>query len=176
VYQCLHTGLVVVGEVGSGDRQERLALGVTPNVAARLQDLAAPDTVLISAATQRLVQGLFACEALGAPTLTGVDQPLPVYRVLGASGAQSRFEVAVTTGLTPLVGREEELELLQRRWAQASAGHGQVVLLSGEAGLGKSRLVQELRQRVGCDGVTRRTRCHSWRRCSPCTRQRTARR
>jgi class 3 adenylate cyclase len=111
----IHTGLVVVGDVGSGDRHERLALGETPNVAARLQGLAAPDTVVISAATQRLVHGLFVCQAQGTPALKGVSQPFAVYRVLGASGAQSRFEVAVTAGLTPLVGREEELGLLWRR-------------------------------------------------------------
>ena len=111
----IHTGLVVVGDVGSGDRHERLALGEIPNVAARLQGLAEPDTVVISAATQRLVHGLFVCQAQGTPALKGVSQPFAVYRVLGASGAQSRFEVAVTAGLTPLVGREEELGLLWRR-------------------------------------------------------------
>src|SRR5207244_652043 len=115
----IHTGLVVVGAMGGGGRQEQLALGETPNVAARLQGLAAPDTVVISAATQRLVQGLFVCQAQGTPALKGVTQPLAVYRVLGASGAQSRFEVAVTAGLTPLVGREEDLALLWRRWEQA---------------------------------------------------------
>jgi len=110
----IHTGLVVVGALGGGSgREEQLALGETPNVAARLQGLAAPDTVVISAATQRLVQGLFACQALGTPALKGLAQPLAVYRVLGASAAQSRFEVAVSTGLTPLVGREEELGLLR---------------------------------------------------------------
>jgi hypothetical protein len=150
----IHTGLVVVGDVGSGDRHERLALGETPNIAARLQGLAAPNTVVIRAATQRLVQGLFVCQAQGTPDLKGVAQPLAVYRVLGTSGAQSRFEVAVTAGLTPLVGRKEDLGLLWRRWEQARDGHGQVVLLSGEAGIGKSRLVQEVRERVGRDGVT----------------------
>ena len=151
----IHTGLVVVGEMGGGGRHERLALGETPNVAARLQGLAAPDTVVISAATQQLVQGLFTCQGLGAPTLKGLDQPLAVYHVLGVNEAQSRFEVAITTGLPSLVGREEEVGLLRRRWEQAREGHGQVVLLSGEAGIGKSRLVWELQEDVEREGATR---------------------
>jgi class 3 adenylate cyclase len=158
----IHTGLVVVSDIDSDDRPERLALGETPNVAARLQGLAAPDTVVISATTYQLVQGLFTCQALGAPPLKGLDQPLAVYQVQGASVAQSRFEAAVTSGLTPLVGREEEVGLLQRRWVQVQEGHGQVVLLSGEAGIGKSRLVQELHAIVAHDGSTRLTF-----RCSP---------
>ena len=158
----IHTGLVVVGEMGSGDRPERLALGETPNLAARLQGLAAPDTVVISATTQQLVQGLFTCQALGTPPLKGLDQPLAVYQVLGASAARSRFEAAVTSGLTPLVGRAEEVGLLQRRWAQVQEGHGQVVLLSGEAGIGKSRLVRELHDIVARDGAA-----HLTFRCSP---------
>jgi predicted ATPase len=148
--------------MGSGDRPERLALGETPNIAARLQGLAAPDTVVISATTQQLVQGLFTCQTLGTPTLKGLDQPLAIYHVHGVSAAQSRFEVAVTSGLTPLVGRAEEVGLLQRRWAQVIEGHGQVVLLSGEAGIGKSRLVRELHAIVERDGATRLTF-----RCSP---------
>src|SRR5262249_1553818 len=147
---------------GSGDRTERLALGETPNIAARLQGLAAPDTVVISATTHQLVQGLFACQALGTPPLKGLDQPLTVYQVLGTSAAPSRFEAATTRSLTPLVGRVEEVGLLQRRWAQAQEGHGQVVLLSGEAGIGKSRLVRELSEVVARDGATRFTF-----RCSP---------
>jgi class 3 adenylate cyclase/predicted ATPase len=158
----IHTGLVVVGEIGSGDRAERLALGDTPNVAARLQGLAAPDTVVISATTQQLVQGLFTCQTLGTPPLKGLDQPLVVFQVLGTSAAQSRFEAAATSGLTPLVGRAEEVGLLQRRWVQVQEGHGQVVLLSGEAGIGKSRLVRELHDIVGHDGAPRLTF-----RCSP---------
>jgi class 3 adenylate cyclase len=158
----IHTGLVVVGEMGSGDRPERLALGETPNLAARLQGLAAPDTVVISATTQQLVQGLFTCEALGMPVLKGLEQPLAVYQVLSASAAPSRFEVEITSGLTPLVGRAEEVGLLQRRWTQVQEGHGQVVLLSGEAGIGKSRLMRELHAIVACDGATRLTF-----RCSP---------
>ena len=101
----IHTGLVVVGEVGSGSRQENVALGETPNLAARLQGLAAPDTVVISAATFRLVQGYFTSEHLGAHTLRGVAAPMHVYRILGESGIQSRLEAVTPTHLTPLVGR-----------------------------------------------------------------------
>jgi adenylate/guanylate cyclase family protein/AAA ATPase-like protein len=153
----IHTGLVVVGEMGSRGRPERLALGETPNVAARLQGLAASDTVVISAITQHLVQGLFACQALGAPTLKGLDQPLGVYHVQGTGTAQSRFEAAVTTGLTPLVGREEEVDLLRWRWAQVKKGYGQVVLLGGEAGISKSRLVRELYEAVERDTGNKET-------------------
>jgi len=150
----IHTGLVVVGEMGGGGKREQLALGDTPNVAARLQGLAEPDTVVISAATCRLVEGLFACQDLGPHTLKGVSTPLLLYRVVGESGA-SRFEVAVRTGLTPLVGREEEVGLLQRHWEWVKEGEGQVVMLSGEAGIGKSRLVQELKERVVRERCTR---------------------
>ena len=144
----IHTGLVVVGEMGSGGRHEHLALGDTPNLAARLQGLAAPDTVVMSAATARLVQGYFTCQALGVQTLKGMDTPVQVYQVLGESAAQSRLDVAGATGLTPLVGREAEVSLLRERWAQSQNGHGQVVVLSGEAGIGKSRLVHVLTERV----------------------------
>ncbi|HEY7489753.1 MAG TPA: adenylate/guanylate cyclase domain-containing protein [Candidatus Tectomicrobia bacterium] len=137
----IHTGLVVGGEMG-GHRQERLALGETPNVAARLQGLAAPDTVLVSAATYRLIAGFFVCQALGAPTLRGVTEAVPVYQILRESAAQSRLEVAGSSDRTPLVGHAAEVTLLLERWAQSAAGQGQVVLLSGEAGIGKSRLVE----------------------------------
>src|SRR5205807_4903309 len=102
----IHTGLVVVGEVGGGARQEQLALGETPNLAARLQGIAAPNTVVISAATYQLLGGFFACQSLGAPLLRGFTQPLEVYQVLYESMARSRLEAAGSTGLTPLVGRE----------------------------------------------------------------------
>ena len=151
----IHTGLVVVGEIGSSEKREMLALGETPNLAARIQGQANPDEVVISAATYRLVEGLFACEDRGQPELKGVTTPLTLYRVVKESEAQSRFDVAVQAGLTPLVGREEELALLRRRWAQATDGEGQVVLLSGEAGIGKSRLVQELKDRVAQDSAVR---------------------
>jgi class 3 adenylate cyclase len=126
----IHTGLVVVGEIGGGSRREQLALGDTPNVAARLQGVASPDTVVISATTQRLVQGMFTGEDLGTPPLKGVATPLMVYRVVGESGAQTRLEAALPTGVTPLVGREQELGLLRERWAQAKEGLGQVVVLT----------------------------------------------
>ena len=105
--------------MGGGDRQEQLALGEVPNIAARLQGLAAPDTVVLSAATYRLVQGFVACDDLGAQTLKGTVAPMRLYRVLGESGAQSRLDAAVRRGLTPLVGREAEITLLLERWAQA---------------------------------------------------------
>jgi class 3 adenylate cyclase len=105
----IHTGLVVVGAMSSGDKAEQLALGDTPNIAARLQGLAAPDTVVISAATSRLVQGYFACQDLGLHTVRGLDQPMVVWQVLQESAAQSRLDVAAIHGLTPLVGRDEEM-------------------------------------------------------------------
>ena len=151
----IHTGLVVIGEIGSSEKREILALGETPNIAARIQGQANPDEVVISAATYRLVEGLFACEDRGQPELKGVTTPLTLYRVVQESEAQSRFDVAVQAGLTPLVGREEELALLRRRWEQATEGEGQVVLLSGEAGIGKSRLVQELKDQVAQNSAVR---------------------
>jgi predicted ATPase/class 3 adenylate cyclase len=144
----IHTGLVVVGAMGGGERYEQLALGETPNIAARIQGLAASNTVAISEATYRLVQGYFECQALGGQTLRGVAEPLHVYRVLQASGATSRLDVALTRGLTPLVGRESEVTLLLERWQQVKDGHGQVILLTGDAGIGKSRLVQMLKEHV----------------------------
>jgi class 3 adenylate cyclase len=151
----IHTGPVVVGEMGGGAKREQLALGETPNIAARVQGIAMPDTVVISAATSRLIEGLFACRSLGPQTVKGISTPLEVYQVLEESGVQSRFDVAVRKGLTPLVGREDELGLLQRRWVQAKAGEGQVVLLSGEPGIGKSRLGQELKEQLSQEGSTR---------------------
>jgi class 3 adenylate cyclase/predicted ATPase len=151
----IHTGMVVVGEMGGGGKREQLALGETPNIAARLQGLAEPDTIVISATTHHLTQGLFECQDLGPQTLKGITTPLSVYRVVGEGGVQSRFEAAVSKGLTPLVGRDLELGLLQERWAQAKEGAGQMVLLSGEPGIGKSRLVQTLKEQVSTEGATR---------------------
>jgi class 3 adenylate cyclase/tetratricopeptide (TPR) repeat protein len=144
----IHTGLVVVGAMGGGSRQEQLALGETPNIAARIQGLAAPNTLVISDATSRLVQGYFQCQDLGAQALRGITESMHIYQVLSESGATSRLDVAQPRGLTPLVGRESEVTLLQERWEQVKAGHGQVVLLTGDAGIGKSRLVQMLKEHV----------------------------
>ena len=159
----IHTGLVVVGEIGGGTRQEQLALGETPNLAARLQGLAAPNTVVISATTFHLLGGFFACQPLGTPPLKGQAQPLAVYRVLYESMARSRLEAVGSTGWTPLVGREQESGLLRERWAQVKEGVGQVVLLSGEAGIGKSRLVQVLQEQVAAEPQAWLTPCQ----CSP---------
>jgi class 3 adenylate cyclase len=144
----IHTGLVVVGEIGSSRRQEQLALGETPNVAARIQARATPNTLVVSRATYRLIQGYFECQDLGAQALRGVTESMHIYQVLSESGATSRLDVAQPRGLTPLVGRESEVALLQERWEQAKAGHGQVILLTGDAGIGKSRLIQTLKDHV----------------------------
>jgi class 3 adenylate cyclase/predicted ATPase len=159
----IHTGLVVVGEVGGGTRQEQLALGETPNLAARLQGIAAPNTLVISTTTFQLLGGFFACQPLGTPPLKGITQPLAVYRVLYESMARSRLEATGSTGWTPLVGREQEIALLRERWAQVKDGMGQVILLSGEAGIGKSRLVQVLTAHVAAEPQAWLTPCQ----CSP---------
>src|SRR5258706_7836927 len=159
----IHTGLVVVGEVGGGTRQEQLALGETPNLAARLQGMAAPNTLVISAATLQLLGGFFTAQSLGPSVLKGLAQPVEVYQVLHESMARSRLEAAGSTGLTPLVGREQEVALLRERWAQVKDGMGQVVLLSGEAGIGKSRLVQVLQEHVAAEPQAWLTPCQ----CSP---------
>jgi class 3 adenylate cyclase/tetratricopeptide (TPR) repeat protein len=151
----VHTGPVVVGDVGGGVGRQRLALGVTPNIAARLQAVAEPGTVVISEATRHLVQGLFDCRDLGPHTLPGITRPIDVYRVMAQSETMTRFEVARARGLPALVGRDEEFHSLLRRWPLAVEGEGHVVMVSGEAGIGKSRLVQALRDRLDSDEVSR---------------------
>jgi predicted ATPase/class 3 adenylate cyclase len=143
----IHTGPVVVGEIGEGGRSGPLAMGDTLNIAARLQGSTDPNTVVISAATKRLVQGIFVLQDLGPQRLKGVGE-LPAFRAVTPAGVRSRLDVAAAAGLTPLVGREQELDLLYERWDRAKDGLGQVVLLSGEPGIGKSRLVQALLQRL----------------------------
>jgi class 3 adenylate cyclase/predicted ATPase len=154
----IHTGLVVVGAMGGAGRPEQLALGETPHLAARLQTLARPDTVVMSETTARLVAGYFTCQPLGRQALTTEGQPIAVHHVLGESGASSRVDVVPPRGLTPLVGRESEVSLMLERWAQAKAGLGQVVLVSGEAGIGKSRLVQVLKDHLA-DAPHKRWEC-----------------
>ena len=144
----LHSGLCVVSDVGAGGRQETLAFGEALNVAARVQAAAPPGGVLMSAATHRLVAGWFVVEEAVTHTLKGLPEPLTLYRVLRASAARSRLEAHSLRGFTPLVGREAERRLLLERWAQARGGEGQVVLITGEPGIGKSRLVRVLREHI----------------------------
>lgn len=143
-----HTGLVVAGGRETGEARELEIVGETVHVATRLLGLAKPGTVLISGVGHKLIRGFFVCQALGVHTLREIAGPVPVYRVLHESGARSRLEAIGASGLTPLVGREVEVERLLERWARAKAGQGQVVLLAGEAGIGKSRLVWTLAERL----------------------------
>jgi hypothetical protein len=150
------TGLVVVGDlIGSGASQEQAIVGETPNLAARLQGIAEPNSVVIAESTRKLVGNLFELEDLGAQDLKGIAGPARVWAVLRASSAEGRFEAMHATGLTDLVGREEELDLLLRRWSKAKTGEGQMVLLSGEAGIGKSRLTAALLERLSSEPNTR---------------------
>jgi class 3 adenylate cyclase/predicted ATPase len=158
----IHTGPVVVGEMGGGGRHEHLALGETPNIAARLEDLAEPDTVVISAMTKRLVEGAFVLKDLGSHRLKGVPKPIAVSQVLKPVVTQSDEEEARTGFATTLVGRDEEIGLLVRRWEQSKEGFGQVVLINGEPGIGKSALADVIREQVAREGYTRATY-----RCSP---------
>src|SRR5208282_1225475 len=150
------TGLVVVGDLsGSGEAQERGIVGETPNLAARLQGIAVANTVVIADGTRRLLGSLFELENLGAKDLKGIAGPVRAWAALRASSVESRFDALHAAGLTALVGREEELELLLRRWSRAKTGEGQVVLLSGEAGIGKSRLTAALLERLASEPHTR---------------------
>ena len=145
------TGLVVVGDlIGQGASQEQAVVGETPNLAARLQALAEPGTVVIAPSTRRLTGGLFEYVDLGAVEIKGFAAPVRASRVLRESAVEGRFAALRTAG-TPLVGRDEELALLQRRWQQAKAGDGSVVLVSGEPGIGKSRLAQTLIERLSSE-------------------------
>ena len=150
------TGLVVVGDlIGSGEAQERGIVGETPNLAARLQGVAEPNSVVISESTRKLVGNLFELEDLGRKGLKGIAGPVRAWAVLRPALVESRFDALHASGLTQLVGREEELELLLRRWLKAKGGQGQVVLLSGEPGIGKSRLTAALLERLAEEPHTR---------------------
>ena len=144
----INTGPVVVGELGGGQKRERLALGDTVNIAARLDGEAEPGSIVVSGATRHLVRGAFVFEELGERSLKGIEGPVALFRPVQATGVQSRLALASASGLTPLVGREQQVGLLLERWEEAVAGHGQVVLLSGEAGMGKSRLIEVMREHV----------------------------
>ena len=143
------TGLVVVGDlIGEGSAQEQSVVGETPNLAARLQALAEPETVVIAAGTRRLLGDLFEYRDLGTVEIKGIAGPVPAWQVLRPSAVASRFEALRGSVLSSLVGRGEEIDLLLRRWARAKAGDGQVVLVSGEPGIGKSRIAAEVEQRL----------------------------
>jgi predicted ATPase/class 3 adenylate cyclase/DNA-binding winged helix-turn-helix (wHTH) protein len=162
----IHTGITVISTMGSGDRRVQPALGDTSHIAAQLASLAALNTVVVSPATLQLIEGYFVCRALGVHIPDHAAESLMLYQVCQESQTQSRLEVALATGLTPFVGREHEVGLLHERWAQSKAGRGQVVVLSGEAGIGKSRLVQVLHEHIAGDVYTKL----EWR-CSPYAQQ-----
>jgi len=150
------TGVVVVGElIGSGEAQERGIVGETPNFAARLQGIAEPNTVVMADGTRRLLGNLFEVQDLGSREVKGIAGAARVWAALRASSIESRFEALRASGVTALVGREEESELLLRRWSKAKSGEGQVVLLSGEAGIGKSRLTATMLERLATEPHTR---------------------
>jgi predicted ATPase len=150
------TGLVVIGNlIGTGEAQERGIVGETPNLAARLQEIAAPNTVIIDESTRKLVGNFFELENLGERDFKGIPRSVQIWTPLRANVVESRFEALHPAGLTALIGREKELELLLRVWSKAKSGDGQVVLLSGEAGIGKSRLTAALLERIAKEPHTR---------------------
>ena len=150
------TGMVVVGDlVGSGDAQECGIVGEAPNLAARLQGIAEPNMVVIAEGTRKLLGNLFELQDLGARGLKGITGPVWAWAALRPASVEGRFEAMHVSGLTDLVGREEEFDLLLRRWSKAKTGEGQVVLLSGEAGIGKSRLTAALLERLATEPHTR---------------------
>ena len=157
------TGLVVVGDlIGSGEAQERGIIGETPNLAGRLQGIAEPNMVVIAEGTRKLLGNLFELKDLGPSDRRGIAGPVRAFAALRPGAIESRFEALHGSGLTALVGREEELELLLRRWSRAKTGEGQVVLLSGEAGIGKSRLTAAL-----MEGIANEPHTHLRYFCSP---------
>ena len=166
----IDTGRVVVWHISGKEAPEAIDIvGKTPNLAARMEKLATPNTVVIGDTTHQLVEGFFKCEALGASALRGISQPVNIYQVLGEIPAQNRLNIASESGLTPLIGREREVELLKQAWAQALAANGQALLIQGEAGIGKSRCVQLIQEHVEShpDAVTLEGRCSPYYQNSP---------
>ena len=155
------TGTVVVGDIiGEGAAEEAAVVGETPNLAARLQGIAQPNQIVIGPVTRHLVGELFELEDRGTHELKGISEPVSVWRVVSEREVESRFQARRVGGGLPLVGRQEELGLLARSWEASKEGHGQVVLIQGEAGIGKSRLLEALREHVsGEDYVWVATRC-----------------
>lgn len=152
----ISTGLVVVGDIiGHGASEEQAVVGETPNIAARLHTLAEPDSILISASTRRLLGDQFNYEDLGTQTLKGISAPMRIWRIKGARALESRFDATHGGRLTALIGRDPELELMFERWRRAAAGEGQVILLAGEAGIGKSRIIGALRDRIATEDHVR---------------------
>ena len=152
----IDSGTVVIGRGGGSDSE---VFGDTANIASRVQSAADPDTVIVSAAANRLISGLFVVEERGAHQLKGIAEPIELYRIVRLSGARSRLAASAVHGLTPFVGRADEMRLLWNRWKRASEGEGQVVFIVGEAGIGKSRLVRQFRERLA--GTP-----HTWNECS----------
>jgi class 3 adenylate cyclase len=149
------TGLVVVGDlIGTGSAREQTIVGDTPNLAARLQGIAEPNTVVIAESTRKLLGNLFELQDLGAKEVKGIAEPVRAWVALRPSSVESRFE-ALRAATTPLVGLDEEVALLMRRWEQAKAGEGQIVLISGEPGIGKSRIAETIVERLGGEPHTR---------------------
>ena len=166
----IDTGRVVVWHISGQEAPEAIDIvGKMPNVAARMEKLATPNTVVIGDTTHQLVEGFFKCEALGASILRGISQPVNIYQVSGEIPAQSRLDIASESGLTPLIGREREVELLKQGWTQALATNGQALLIQGEAGIGKSRCVQLIQEHVEHhpDAVTLEGRCSPYYQNSP---------
>jgi class 3 adenylate cyclase len=159
----LNTGLVVVGSIGDNLRMDYTAVGDTTNLAARMLNLAEPGQIITAEETQKLVSGYFVTRCLGERAIKGKAQPVQAYEVVRARGLRTRIDVEAERGLTPYVGREKELALLQERWSEAKGGRGQVVLLMGEPGIGKSRLLLEFRRRLAGEPTTWLTgRCISY--------------
>jgi hypothetical protein len=162
VRQGLNTGLVVVGSIGSDLRMDYTAVGDTTNVAARLLQTAAPDQVVVPEPVHHLVAGFFHMRSLGAQTLKGKAETVGTWEVLSAQETRSRFDVETERGLTPLFGRDKELGVLADCLDKARAGHGQMVHIVGEPGIGKSRLLYEFRQRIGDQATWQEGRCVSF--------------